>query len=162
MAFRPTQRRKSKEYLFDLNLAPLLSLFVALIPMLLLTAIFQSVGIVNLYLPSADENPAVTSSNNPDDNFTLAVSLTAAELSLMKDDQTLFSERNQGEPNLARLSVELVRLKEKYPDKRDIVLLLDGSIRYQTIIHVMDTVREKDGRELYPEISLADRIIEAR
>ncbi|UCF30623.1 MAG: biopolymer transporter ExbD [bacterium] len=162
MAFRPSRKRKGKEYFFDLNLAPLLSLFVALIPMLLLTAIFQSVGIVNLYLPTAEENPSQTADTNPAVDFTLAVSLSPGVVSLMVDDQVLFSERHDGDLDLAGLDRELTNIKEKHPDKKDIVLLLDGSILYQTIIQVMDSVRERDGRELFPEISLADRVIEVQ
>lgn len=160
MAFRPTQKRKGKEYFIELNLAPLLSLFVALIPMLLLTAIFQSVGIVNLYLPTEEESLSQIGEEDADSDFTLAVTLSPTEISLRKDDQILFKERSAGEHDLSRLGDELANIKKEYPEKKDIILLLDGSILYQMIIRVMDIVRERDGEELFPEISLADRVVE--
>ncbi len=160
MAFRPSEKRKQTNYIIDLNLSPFLSLFVALIPLLLLTAIFQQVGIVNLYLPTAEDAIAEDAAQGLDSDFTLAVTITPAELSLRKDDQILFKDSTVEGMDLDGLTSQLVELKKKSPEKKDIVLLLDGSILYQTIINVMDSVREHNGSELFPDISLADRIVE--
>lgn len=160
MAFKPSHRRSRPSYILDLNIAPLLSLFVALIPMLLLTAMFQKVGIVNLYLPTLEEallqeNTGVTSKD-----FTLAVSVTLNRLTLLKDQEVLLAEEIGDGLALDRLAEELAALKDRFPDKRDAVLLLDGEILYETIIDVMDAMRIAGDRELFPEISLADRVRE--
>ncbi len=160
MAFRPSHRRSKPSYILDLNMAPLLSLFVALIPMLLLTAIFQKVGIVNLYLPTLEEALLQDNKSDPSQDFTLAVTVTLKEISLMKDQEVLLTENIENGMNLNGLIGELVTLKDEFPDKRDAVLLLDGEILYETIIDIMDAVRVKDDRELFPDISLADRIVE--
>ncbi|MCK5350985.1 biopolymer transporter ExbD [bacterium] len=160
MAFRPSQRRSRPSYILDLNMAPLLSLFVALIPMLLLTAMFQSVGIVNLYLPTLEEALLQDNAGDPSQDFTLAVTVTLSEISLMKDQEVLLTEAIENGLKLDRLIGELVTLKEEFPDKRDAVLLLDGEILYETIIDIMDAVRVVGDRELFPDISLADRIVE--
>ena len=160
MAFRPSQRRSRPSYILDLNMAPLLSLFVALIPMLLLTAMFQSVGIVNLYLPTLEEALLQDNAGDPSQDFTLAVTVTLSEISLMKDQEVLLTEAIANGLKLARLIGEVVTLKEEFPDKRDAVLLLDGEILYETIIDIMDAVRVVGDRELFPDISLADRIVE--
>ena len=160
MAFRPSQRRSRPSYILDLNMAPLLSLFVALIPMLLLTAMFQSVGIVNLYLPTLEEALLQDNAGDPSQDFTLAVTVTLSEISLMKDQEVLLTEAIENGLKLDRLIGELVTLKEEFPEKRDAVLLLDGEILYETIIDIMDAVRVVGDRELFPDISLADRIVE--
>lgn len=160
MAFRPSQRRSRPSYILDLNMAPLLSLFVALIPMLLLTAMFQSVGIVNLYLPTLEEALLQDNAGDPSQDFTLAVTVTLSEISLMKDQEVLLTEAIENGLKLDRLIGKLVTLKEEFPDKRDAVLLLDGEILYETIIDIMDAVRVVGDRELFPDISLADRIVE--
>ena len=160
MAFRPSQRRRRPSYILDLNLAPLLSLFVALIPMLLLTAIFQEVGIINLYLPTLEEALLQESQENPGTDFTLAVAVTKTQISLMRDDKVLLTENIGEELKLDKLTEKLAELKKEVPDKRDVVLLLDGQIRYETIIDVMDAVRVQGEEELFPDISLADRIVE--
>jgi biopolymer transport protein ExbD len=159
MAFRPSQRRSRPSYILDLNMAPLLSLFVALIPMLLLTAMFQSVGIVNLYLPTLEEALLQDNAVDLSQDFTLAITVTLSEISLMKDQEVLLTEPIENGLKLDRLIRELVTLKEEFPDKRDAVLLLDGDILYETIIDIMDAVRVMGDRELFPDISLADRIV---
>ena len=162
MAFRPSQRRSKPSYILDLNMAPLLSLFVALIPMLLLTAMFQQVGIVNLYLPTLEEALLQDTASDPSLDFTLAVTVTLKEISLRKDTDVLLTERIEDGFDSDRLVRELVALKDEFPGKRDAVLLLDGDILYETIIDIMDAVRIKGDRELFPDISLADRIVEER
>lgn len=159
MAFRPSLRRKKRSFEVDLNLAPYLSLFVVLIPMLLLTAIFQKVGIVNLYLPTAEEAMLQDNQDQGDRDFTLAISVIPGEIRLMRDDQVLYTASYTGKPDTRGLREALVKVKDQAPDKRDAVLLLDGSILYETIIDIMDAAREKNGRELFPDISLADRVV---
>lgn len=159
MAFKPSKRRNRPGYILELNLAPLLSLFVALIPMLLLTAMFQKVGIVNLYLPTLEEAMLQNTETDPSLDFTLAVTVTSNEISLLKDREVLLSQNIGGGLRLEPLVNELIRIKDQYPDKRDAILLLDGNILYDTIIDVMDAVRMTDDRLLFPDISLADRVL---
>lgn len=160
MAFKPSHRRSRPSYILDLNIAPLLSLFVALIPMLLLTAMFQKVGIVNLYLPTLEEALLQENTGGTSKDFTLAVSVTLNRLTLLKDQEVLLAEDIGDGLALDRLAEELAALKDRFPDKRDAVLLLDGEILYETIIDVMDAMRIAGDRELFPEISLADRVRE--
>jgi biopolymer transport protein ExbD len=160
MAFKPSQRRKKPSFEVDLNLAPYLSLFVTLIPMLLLTAMFQKVGIVNLYLPTVEEAMLQDTQEEESADFTLAIAVTDGELSLLKDDETLYEYKFDGsKPDLSGLREALIKVKDDAPDKRDAVLLLDSAILYETIIDIMDAAREKGGRELFPDISLADRVV---
>ncbi len=160
MAFRPSQKRSKPSYILDLNLAPLLSLFVALIPMLLLTAMFQQVGIINLYLPTLEEALLQEEQEDPGNDFTLAVAVTTTEISLMRDEEVLLTEKIENGMKLEKLTEKLAELKKEVPDKRDVVLLLDSRIRYEMIIDIMDAVRVKGDEELFPDISLADRIVE--
>jgi len=159
MAFRPSHRRSRPGYILDLNLAPLLSLFVALIPMLLLTAMFQKLGIVNLYLPTLEEALLQENTVDASQDFTLAVTVTRGEITLVRDREILLTENIEDGLKLDRLITELAALKDDYPDKRDVILLLDGDILYETIIDIMDAVRIRGDRELFPDISLADRIL---
>ncbi len=160
MAFRPSRRRNRPSYIMDLNLAPLMSLFVALIPMLLLTAMFQKVGIVNLYLPTLEEAILQENDGSPEAEFTLAVSVTRTQITLMKDQDILLTREIDENLHLDELTEKLVSVKDRFPEKKDAILLLDGDILYETIIQVMDALRVKGDRELFPDISLADRILQ--
>jgi len=84
------------------------------------------------------------------------------EVSLMKDQEILITEDIQNGLKLDSVVGKLVALKKEFPDKRDAVLLLDSEILYETIIDIMDAVRINGDTELFPDISLADRILEER
>jgi biopolymer transport protein ExbD len=82
----------------------------------------------------------------------------------MKDEEVLLTEKIEDGVELANLTEKLTRkladVKKEFPDKKDAVLLLDSSIRYEMIIDIMDAVRIDGDQELFPDISLADRIVE--
>lgn len=164
MAFRPSQKRTRPSYILDLNLAPFLSLFVALIPMLLLTAMFQQVGIINLYLPTMEEALLQDDQDeDPGSDFTLAIAVTTTKISLMRDEEVLLTQNIENGENwmkLEKFTEKLAEIKKEAPDKRDAVLLLDSQIQYEMIIDIMDAVRIQGDEELFPDISLADRIVE--
>jgi len=58
----------------------------------------------------------------------------------------------------------LVRIKEKFPAKLNITLLLEKDVNYNTLVQAMDAVRGvteiEDGvpvkKELFPQISIGD------
>jgi hypothetical protein len=68
--------------------------------------------------------------------------------------------------DLAKLTENLTKLKEQFPDKSDATLLLEPSIQYDALIAVMDRIRVAEqldaasGRvlrmELFPAISIGD------
>ncbi|MGY8796846.1 MAG: biopolymer transporter ExbD, partial [Woeseiales bacterium] len=62
------------------------------------------------------------------------------------------------------LSKKLSEIKESYPDKTDVSILLEPDIPYDTLVQVMDRVRvaefvEEEGvirKDLFPDISIGD------
>jgi biopolymer transport protein ExbD len=132
--------------------------------MLLLTAMFQEVGIINLYLPTLEEALLQDTQEDTGSDFTLAITVTTTEISLRRDEKVLLTEKIEDGVELSKLTGKLTRklseLKKEVPDKKDAVLLLDSQIRYEMIIDIMDAVRVDGDQELFPDISLADRIVE--
>jgi len=61
-------------------------------------------------------------------------------------------------------------LKERFPDKKDVTILLEPDTAYDTLVQVMDSARTvkvvQDGQsimaELFPEISIGDAPIIAQ
>ncbi len=161
MGFRPSDRRKAKEKIdTELPLTPVMNLFLCMVPMLLLAAVFQNVAILNLFLPTAEEAASTMAPEGED--FTLAVVLTRTELSLRKDDQVLWRASTLGEGkmmDLPALNNALAGVKAGAPGKKDLILMVDKDVEYDSIIQVMDAVRVKGREELFPDISLADRVL---
>ncbi len=144
----------------ELNVVPMIDMMVILVFFLIFSAVFTRTSILELNFPAA--NSAV-----PDlpKGLQLEVVVRASGIDV--------NDRNQGVlkslPNtvtgydMRGLSEFLLLVKSKYQDKRDVSVLLESNISYDTIVHVMDAVRAyapKDHgsvqTELFPDVSVGD------
>ena len=74
--------------------------------------------------------------------------------------------KEDGQYNLDQLTAMLVRLKNDYPQKDDATVLMEPDIEYDTLIQIMDRVRETEVPSensdivqklvLFPLISIGD------
>ena len=160
-------RKRHRHEAVELNITAFMNLMVILVPFLLITAVFSQVAILELNLPSSNDQPGV---EDPEAMvLEVIVRPTALEV----------GERNRG--LLASLPLKadkydyeglqeyLKRVKAKYPEKVDASILLEPDIPYDVLVQVMDAVRiyeypETDSKpgadlaqaELFPEISIGD------
>lgn len=152
--------QRSKEP-HQLDITPFLNLMVALVPFLLVTAVFSQVAILELNLPTA-----VTEAENENK---LTIEVTIRELELELGDGSKILSRYKKTPSgydLAGLSEALAALKQKHPQKTDASILLERQIKYDHLVAVMDAVRgrqpDDSGDEqaeriiLFPDISIGD------
>jgi len=151
-------RRRQKEAP-DLDMTTFLNLMVALVPFLLITAVFSRITIVELDLPSA-QAPAPT-----EPTFRVEVIVRDAGLEIMDGAQVIAAiPKVDGDYDLAKLSEYLTAIKREYPAKEDASVLLEPDIEYDHLISVMDAVRsaevQRDGRferaALLTAISIGD------
>ncbi len=146
----------------ELNITAFMNLMVILVPFLLITAVFSRLAILELHLPGSSTEPA-----DPQElTFQLEVTVRDGEIEV--------GDRNVGAlgiyPNSAEgydyesLSVKLSEIKQSYPEKTDVSILLESDIPYDTLVQVMDRVRvaetvEEDSivrTDLFPDISIGD------
>ena len=146
----------------ELDITTFLNLMVVLVPFLLISAVFSRVTILELSVPTGAGGAAAVKPN-----FTIEVVVRKAGLELANGAQVVAAmPKEEGEYNLEKLSEVLVRLKKDYPQKDDATVLMEPDIDYDTLIQVMDRVREtelpaEDGEErqklvLFPLISIGD------
>lgn len=127
----------------DLNITPIMNIFVILIPFLLLTATFVRIAIIELSLPSAEQEE----STNPPEDFgdltllVLSISDEGFQIRTSEKDYPRISKKF-GEFDYDGLSVRLSDLKKQYPKLRDVVISPDSKIKYQIIVRVLDSCRE--------------------
>lgn len=161
------RRRLSPKQDAELDITSFMNLMIVLVPVLLLSLVFSQVRILNLQLPvqaetenaETDEEPKILELLITKDRFELNY---PAGILLKR-----FDIDAQGY-DFAALSVYLQDLKFTFQqqsiEKNDILLLLDASVNYQTIVTAMDTVRSYKAvvaanlvdAELFPIISLGD------
>lgn len=134
-----SRRRRSARAVVqeDLEILPLMNLFVVLIPMLLLSAVFLEMSVIHVGLPS-DEAPQKPA----EERLGLAV-LIGDEAWVVKGrklaPQVILRE---GEDADARLRAALADVSERFPEDHDVVVRSGPRTRYEDIVQVMDASRE--------------------
>lgn len=159
-------RRKKKLLETDimelLNLTPLMDVFTVLVVFLLITAVFTSITIMELSVPT---NAGASVSSKP--NFTIEVIVRKAGLEIANGSSVEAAIPNIDDKyDLKKLSEILLRLKAQYPEKEDATVLMEPKVEYDYLIQIMDAVRGAEVRAegskevekivLFPKISIGD------
>lgn len=152
----------------ELNITAFMNLMVALIPFLLITAVFSRITILDLQIPSASNEPVQPQTPQ---ELPLIIEVTVRQDAIFVSDNRGFGvpiPKAQSAHDYKSLSNLLVKMKDRLkavdPNKRDISILLEPDTPYETLVAVMDTVREAKIREgnvvasmeLFPDISIGD------
>ena len=156
---------------------------VVLVPFLLITAVFSRITILELSMPTGSG-----ANDNAKQQLVIEVIVRAKGLELGNGKQVLarFPLLKEGEVehyieedgsrdasrlyDLKRLTDYLLKIKTKYPEKTDALVLMESDIEYRVLIRVMDSVRSafvrqpgEDGKAdvlqqvvLFPDISIGD------
>lgn len=179
MAYRPSFRRTYAEESAEPNLTPIMNLMVVLIPLLLTSAEFIKIGIIELNLPPA-AGPVLAGSQQPQEKkrtLDLTVSITergfyiSSALAVLRPGgatEPSIPVKPDGSYDFAMLSSKLFEIKEKakdkFPDLENIIIQAEPGIDYQTLVSTMDAARSfrRDHRKiiLFPQVSLSAGIIE--
>ncbi|HTO59606.1 MAG TPA: biopolymer transporter ExbD [Pseudomonadales bacterium] len=145
----------------DIDVTPFMNLMMVMVATLLLTTVFTKITVLDLDFPSS--NGAADA-----DIDQVHLEVTVRSDSLLVADGRGGAIKTlplvNGHQDYAGLSAVMQELKRRVPEKRDIVILLDSNIDYQTIVSVMDHVRSYPTvvamqvveAELFPQISLGD------
>ena len=149
------KRRKTASLETDimelLNLTPMMDVFTVLVVFLLITAVFTSITVMDLSVPTSAGGSA---SIKP--NFAIEVIVRKAGLEIANGKAVEAAiPKKDGKYDLQMLSEMLVRLKAKYPEKEDATVLMEPKIEYDYLVQVMDTVRGAK-TPLFPKISIGD------
>jgi len=145
-----------------INLTPMMDILTVLVVFLLITAVFISITIEELSVPTASGQNAVSMPN-----FAIEVIVRRAGLEI--SNGSVISDRipkKDDRYDIGALEKTLLRIKSQYPEKLDASVLMEPDVKYDHLIEVMDAVRSADvpaegnGEarkiELFPKISIGD------
>ena len=158
----------------DIDLTPFMNILVTIIPVLLSTAVFSKMAVIQLNLPSLAGAGAAQSAAD-EKNITIEVEVHPDGLVVTDGKKVNASYPNEpGQTNekgesipgyqFGELNKYLRAVKGNYPDKRDATILYDPYTEYSYVIDAMDAVaiyREGEGvdveiEDLFPNISIGD------
>src|SRR6266704_2168030 len=139
MARRYKRMRESaeeKDIMELLNLTPMMDVFTVLVVFLLVTAVFTSITIMELSVPT---NAGGAAANKP--NFAIEVIIRKAGLEIGNGSSVQAAiPKKDGTYDIKQLSEMLLRMKAQYPEKEDATILMEPKIEYDYLIQVMDAV----------------------
>ena len=174
------QRRDPEEVI--LNLIPIMNLFTALIPFLLLSAAFFHLSIIQITIPVASTETGETDIAKEEDKITLQMDITATEFQLAAASDTLdpsiIGRLKQNIPRIKGANDEAekamydslrdaaYKIKGTYTASDTVIVTPDPEIPYEEVIHAMDAVREitiergrmKSKVGLFPRVVLSSRM----
>ncbi|MBJ6801582.1 ExbD/TolR family protein [Geomonas propionica] len=161
------RRRRQKEQQHEdimeiLNLTPMMDVFTVLVVFLLITAVFTSITIMELSVPTSAGASAATP---PNFAIEVIVRKSGLEIANGKSVEAAIPKKDD-KYDLEKLSEIMRRLKAQYPDKEDASVLMEPKVEYDHLVQVMDTVRGAEVRTpgsnqvarvvLFPKISIGD------
>lgn len=145
-----------------LNLTPMMDILTVLVIFLLVTAVFMSITIMELSIPTSAAGAAPGRQNIA---IEVIIRKTGLQITNGSTVQAVIPKK-EGTYDIEQLSNMLVRLKEQYPEKQDATVLMEPTIEYDHLIQVMDAIRSADVRAegskearkivLFPSISIGD------
>jgi biopolymer transport protein ExbD len=162
MSVRARVRRAHREAP-ELNITAFMNLMVVLVPFLLLSAVFTQLSILELNLPPDTKSQA---NNNQKKVRNFEVIVRKDKLVVADNIGGILKviDNTGGKHDFAALADFLIKVKVRFPDKKNISILLEPNIHYDLLVRAMDTVREVSvveaasvvKKELFPQIAIGD------
>jgi biopolymer transport protein ExbD len=150
----------------ELDLTAMINMMVILVCFLLISAVFSRVTVLELKMPAATDPAVENNAVNENKDLALEVIIRKDVIEISDRNGSFHKQLNNMKTgyDIATLGQQLRELKSRFPEKRDASILLEDDISYETLVQVMDalredtTVRNKDGSsaELFPDISIGD------
>ena len=158
MAYRPSKRAKHGSEWVHTNITPMMNLMVILIPLLLTSAEFVKLGVIEM--PQEDMKRLDLSISVTDRGFFISSSYDVLQGDI------------EGEPSIPlvndiydfqALTMKLYEIKQKaenrFPDANQIIIIAEQDIDYQTLVSTMDATRlikiNGINEILFPDVSLS-------
>jgi len=141
----PLSRRRKLLLDEELNIAPIMNLFLVLIPSLMASIVLVKVGEIDAPIPKIVDKSQVPPRPKKAP-FTLRVSIfpqgLVVESNALPKKKRGITNLPNGNLDLETLHALLVSLKMKYPNEKTISLRPSDSVIYDNIVKVMDASRE--------------------
>jgi len=139
---------------FDLDITPMMNIFMILIPFLVSMAVFTQIAVVEFSLPPA-QAPGGGGADEATKELDISVVITATGFQIVGTGRKLdMLPKVQGEYQYDQLRALLKAIKFQYPSQKSVVLVFDGNVLYDDIIKFMDICRESQ----FPDIGLSGDI----
>lgn len=158
---RRTQRKRRALINPDLDLLPIMNLFMVLIPFLLLSAVFVKIAVIDIYLPQPSTATTKNGGKKPLEMLTIHITNKGFAFSGLGKSLPKINKRD-GNYDFSALTKSLQGLKQQYPESGEVILLFMANTPYETVVKTMDssreTVQNKETIKLFPTVSIGTHL----
>jgi len=154
----------------EIDLVPIMNMFLVLIPFLLMSAAFFQLKAINTSVPVLAETKTEAPKEKEEIKVRVIMQITPKGIDLSvaspmlgneeltKWDNHLIKEDEEEYP-LDQLLLCLQNIKKQYPASDTLIVIPDKSILYNTIIQAMDTGRYCQNEQLFPNVVLSGKVV---
>lgn len=162
----------------SLNLIPIMNLFTALIPFLLLSAAFFHLAIVKISVPVADTEGTGTNIERDLDRITLNLNIMEDAYEMSGSNEALTpkelpkprkvprqkaASEEELKAIMKQVSQAAYEIKGKFAKSDTVIVVADADVPYEEVIYAVDSVREisverggiKSRVSLFPKVVLS-------
>ncbi len=147
-------RDSSADATFDLNLAPMLDMFVSIIPFMLLAATFLQLMLINAPLPAPVAQALQQDRDKKEKEFSIKVDLLASRQIVIETrtasgqkSRVSIDKTGKGDYDLQAFHKRLVEYKQEYPKIFQIELNPEANVDYKSIVAAMDATRNMEAQD---------------
>lgn len=155
-AFPGTKRANkslgSEVEMIELDVTPVMNLFMVLIPFLVSMAVFTHLAVLDFSLPPAQD---AEGGGGESKELDISIVVTQQGFRIVGTGRILdLVPMEQGAYQFDQLRLLLTAIKYEYPSQNSVVLVLDPDVLYDDIVTFMDVCRESQ----FPDIGLSGEI----
>jgi biopolymer transport protein ExbD len=164
----------------DINIMPLMNIIMLLIPFLIMSAEFLTIGIINVDAPRINPGPVPPPPGPTEQQLNLTISVTQRGITLItRGDQISqgcdLSEEAMNSPHKQLPTIPkiddkhdyikfhecLSKIKKVFPNEQRAIIMAEPKIKYQTIVEILDYSREinRGKNDLFPKVVLSAGVI---
>ena len=173
------RRRRDEDLQVEINMVPVMNMFLVLIPFLLMSSNFMPFNVINASVPvsaaseaTATEDP--TKKQKSDIKVTMVVKIKdkgfevegvseeLEEIEKTKLTKSIAHARDVKKKTFGYAYQDLTTflnwVKTEYPKSDTLILIPSQDILYETIIKTMDVARTQGDTQLFPNVVLSDEV----
>ena len=133
----------------DLNLVPYIDLLTCMVAFLLITAVWSQLARLNVHQKGQGQAGEDTP---PEKVFKLIVLVNGEGFNLVADQDQQPIPKKGEQYDFEKLSDELKKIKDGHPDKTDVQVASEDTIKFETLVRTMDAAMTAR----FPDVSLID------
>lgn len=139
--------------MFDLDVTPVMNLFMVLIPFLVSMAVFTHLAVIDFSLPPSQTEGGGGAEETKELDISIVVTRNGFRIVGTGNKLDLVPLKN-GKYQFDQLRALLKAVKFQYPSQKSVVLVLEEDIIYDDIVKFMDVCRESQ----FPDIGLSGEV----